>query len=80
MQCVKCIVYLGHEFRIEMFCNSESDQNQSHIIKNINSNIHFTYQKSVIMATYMLCGFANFASIGCMCSLQTASIKESRVE
>ncbi len=24
----------------------------------------FTYQKSIIMATYMLCGFANFASIG----------------
>jgi CNT family concentrative nucleoside transporter len=24
----------------------------------------FTDQKSVIMATYMLCGFANFASIG----------------
>lgn len=25
---------------------------------------HLAYQKSVIMATYMLCGFANFASIG----------------
>jgi len=24
----------------------------------------FTYQKSIIMSTYMLCGFANFASIG----------------
>jgi CNT family concentrative nucleoside transporter len=24
----------------------------------------FTYQRSIIMATYMLCGFANFASIG----------------
>ncbi len=24
----------------------------------------FTYQKSIIMATYMLCGFANFSSIG----------------
>lgn len=24
----------------------------------------FAYQKSIIMATYMLCGFANFASIG----------------
>ena len=28
------------------------------------STIHLSYQKSVIMATYMLCGFANFASIG----------------
>ncbi|MFD2909839.1 NupC/NupG family nucleoside CNT transporter [Flavobacterium ardleyense] len=33
-------------------------------LKNMASNIHFTYDKSVIMATYMLCGFANFASIG----------------
>jgi CNT family concentrative nucleoside transporter len=24
----------------------------------------FTYQRSIVMATYMLCGFANFASIG----------------
>jgi len=33
-------------------------------LKNMANDIHFTYQKSVIMATYMLCGFANFASIG----------------
>lgn len=33
-------------------------------LKSSASEIHFTYQKSVIMATYMLCGFANFASIG----------------
>ena len=33
-------------------------------LKNMASSIHFTYDKSVIMATYMLCGFANFASIG----------------
>ena len=33
-------------------------------LKNIESTIHFNYEKSVIMATYMLCGFANFASIG----------------
>ncbi|QLE03120.1 Na+ dependent nucleoside transporter [Galbibacter sp. BG1] len=33
-------------------------------LKDINSITHFTYNKSVIMATYMLCGFANFASIG----------------
>ena len=26
--------------------------------------LHLTYQKSVTMATYLLCGFANFASIG----------------
>lgn len=33
-------------------------------LKNVANLTHFTYEKSVIMATYMLCGFANFASIG----------------
>lgn len=33
-------------------------------LKNPESAVHFTYQKSVLMATYLLCGFANFASIG----------------
>jgi len=33
-------------------------------LKDIGSAVHLTYQKSVIMATIMLCGFANFASIG----------------
>ncbi len=33
-------------------------------LKDLGSAIHFKYEKSIIMATYMLCGFANFASIG----------------
>lgn len=33
-------------------------------LKNVANATHLTYEKSVIMATYMLCGFANFASIG----------------
>ena len=33
-------------------------------LKNISNVIHLNYEKSIIMATYMLCGFANFASIG----------------
>jgi len=33
-------------------------------LKNVANTIHLTHNKSVIMATYMLCGFANFASIG----------------
>ena len=32
--------------------------------KDIQNTISLNYNKSVIMATYMLCGFANFASIG----------------
>jgi len=33
-------------------------------LKNPANLLSLNYQKSVIMATYMLCGFANFASIG----------------
>lgn len=33
-------------------------------LKNVSNVMHFGHQKSVVMATYMLCGFANFASIG----------------
>lgn len=33
-------------------------------LKDLSTPLSFTYNKSVIMATYMLCGFANFASIG----------------
>ncbi len=33
-------------------------------LKDVTNALHLNYQKSVIMATYMLCGFANFASIG----------------
>jgi len=33
-------------------------------LKDVSSEVHLNYQKSIVMATYMLCGFANFASIG----------------
>lgn len=33
-------------------------------LKNASNVLHLNYEKSIIMATYMLCGFANFASIG----------------
>lgn len=33
-------------------------------LKDLANPAHLKFQKSVIMATYMLCGFANFASIG----------------
>ena len=33
-------------------------------LKEVSSLVHLSYQKSIIIATYMLCGFANFASIG----------------
>jgi len=33
-------------------------------LKDTGNLVHLQYEKSIIMATYMLCGFANFASIG----------------
>ena len=33
-------------------------------LKEVTNAIHFRTNKSIIMSTYMLCGFANFASIG----------------
>ncbi|EAQ38976.3 nucleoside transporter, NupC family [Dokdonia sp. MED134] len=33
-------------------------------LKDTTNVVHLNYEKSIIMATYMLCGFANFASIG----------------
>ncbi len=33
-------------------------------LKETSSLVHLSHQKSIIIATYMLCGFANFASIG----------------
>lgn len=33
-------------------------------LKDAANGLHLHYEKSIIMATYMLCGFANFASIG----------------
>ena len=33
-------------------------------LKDPTTALSLTYEKSIIMATYMLCGFANFASIG----------------
>ena len=33
-------------------------------LKDFSNVVHLQYEKSILMATYMLCGFANFASIG----------------
>lgn len=33
-------------------------------LKDTAQEVHLMYDKSILMATYMLCGFANFASIG----------------
>ena len=33
-------------------------------LKNMNNEMHLLYEKSVVMSTFILCGFANFSSIG----------------
>lgn len=33
-------------------------------LKNITNSLHLTYEKSIVMSTFILCGFANFSSIG----------------
>ena len=58
------ITIMGQLLGIKLVASEFVGYTQLVDLKNINSNIHFNYQKSVIMATYMLCGFANFASIG----------------
>jgi len=58
------ITIMGQLLGIKLVASEFVGYTQLIDLKNINSNIHFTYQKSVIMATYILCGFANFASIG----------------
>ena len=58
------VTIMGQLLGIKLVASEFVGYTQLVDLKNINNNVHFTYQKSVIMATYMLCGFANFASIG----------------
>jgi len=51
---------LGIKLAVSEFIAYEELKNMLDV-KNL---IHLKYKKSIIMATYMLCGFANFASIG----------------
>ena len=58
------IALMGQLLGIKLVASEFVGYTQLVDLKNPLSPIHFSYQKSVIMATYMLCGFANFASIG----------------
>jgi concentrative nucleoside transporter, CNT family len=61
---VEDVMLMGQLLGIKLAASEFVGYIQLAELKNPLSEIHFTYQKSVIMATYMLCGFANFASIG----------------
>ena len=58
------IMRMGQLLGIKLAASEFEGYIQLAELKTMTNDLHFTYNKSVIMATYMLCGFANFASIG----------------
>ena len=58
------ITLMGQLLGIKIAANEFVGYTQFMDLKNAANAVHFSYNKSIIMATYMLCGFANFASIG----------------
>ena len=58
------ITLMGQLIGIKLVASEFVAYTQLADLQNMGSALHFQYQKSVVMATYMLCGFANFASIG----------------
>ena len=60
----KDIMLMGQLLGIKLAASEFVGYIQLTELKNASNAIHLNYEKSIIMATYMLCGFANFASIG----------------
>ena len=58
------IMTMGQLLGIKLASSEFVAYTQLATLKNPANAIHLVHNKSVIMATYMLCGFANFASIG----------------
>ena len=58
------IMPMGQLLGIKLSINEFIAYMQLAELENPLSSVKLTYEKSVIMATYMLCGFANFSSIG----------------
>lgn len=58
------VMLMGQLLGIKLASSEFVAYTQLSILKDIASAPHLMYNKSVIIATYMLCGFANFASIG----------------
>ena len=55
---------MGQLLGVKLVASEFIGYEQLAVLKNTASEMHLNYNKSIIMATYMLCGFANFASIG----------------
>ncbi|SFZ90884.1 concentrative nucleoside transporter, CNT family [Flaviramulus basaltis] len=58
------IALMGQLLGIKLAASEFIGYIQLRDLKNVTNAVHLNYEKSIIMATYMLCGFANFASIG----------------
>lgn len=58
------VMLMGQLLGIKLASSEFVAYTQLSILKDIASVPHLMYNKSIIIATYMLCGFANFASIG----------------
>ncbi len=58
------IMQMGQLLGIKLSINEFIAYMQLAELENPLNSVNLTYEKSVIMATYMLCGFANFSSIG----------------
>ncbi len=58
------MVMMGQLLGIKLVASEFVGYIQLADLKNVQNELHLNYEKSIIMATYMLCGFANFASIG----------------
>ena len=58
------VMLMGQLLGIKLSSSEFVAYTQLATLKDMTSATHLMYNKSIIMATYMLCGFANFASIG----------------
>lgn len=60
----KDIILMGQLLGIKLAASEFVGYIQLTELKDVTNSLHLQYEKSIVMATYMLCGFANFASIG----------------
>jgi len=58
------IVLMGQLLGVKLAASEFIGYIQLSDLKNVANHTHLNFNKSIIMATYLLCGFANFASIG----------------
>lgn len=58
------VMLMGQLLGIKLASSEFVAYTQLATLKDLTSEPHLLYNKSVMIATYMLCGFANFASIG----------------